>query len=81
MGGSSAINFEMYNRGQALDYDDWERLGNQGWGFKDPPPYFKKHEHFDDPSKYASNNNIPLETTYDPNFHGIYGPIHTSFST
>lgn len=71
----------MYNRGQALDYDDWERLGNQGWSFKDLLPYFKKHEHFDDPSGYASKNNIPLETTYDPNFHGIDGPIHTSFST
>lgn len=71
----------MYNRGQAGDYDAWETLGNKGWSFKDLLPYFKKHEHFDDPSEYSSKNNIPLETTYDLNFHGNNGPIHTSFST
>jgi choline dehydrogenase-like flavoprotein len=71
----------MYNRGQRLDYDDWERLQNSGWSFKDLLPYFKKHENFADPSGYSSKNNIPLETTYDPNFHGTSGPIHTSFST
>jgi choline dehydrogenase-like flavoprotein len=81
LGGSSGINYQMYNRGHISDYDAWAALGNPGWDFKSLLPYFKKHENFSDPSLYASKNNIPLETTYDPSFHGTAGPIHTSFST
>lgn len=81
LGGSSAINYQMYVRGHKLDYDDWEKLGNKGWSFNDLLPYFKKHEHFDDPASYSTVSNIPLETKYDTDFHGKDGPIHTSFST
>jgi choline dehydrogenase-like flavoprotein len=71
----------MYVRGHAADYDDWAKLGNEGWDFKSLLPYFTKHEHFDEPSQYTSPSNIPLETKYDAEFHGKNGPIHTSFST
>ncbi len=71
----------MYVRGHAADYDDWAKLGNEGWDFKSLLPYFTKHEHFDEPSQYTSPANIPLETKYDADFHGKNGPIHTSFST
>ncbi|KFZ03907.1 hypothetical protein V502_10565 [Pseudogymnoascus sp. VKM F-4520 (FW-2644)] len=81
LGGSSSINYQMYVRGHKLDYDDWVKLGNKGWGFQDLLPYFTKHEHFDDPSGYSTEPNIPLETTYDAGLHGTDGPIHTSFST
>ncbi|KAG8212846.1 hypothetical protein J3R82DRAFT_11163 [Butyriboletus roseoflavus] len=33
VGGGSAVNFMMYVRGAASDYDNWEALGNKGWGF------------------------------------------------
>lgn len=81
LGGSSAINFQFYVRGQELDYDDWAKLGNKGWGFQDLLPYFTKHEHFDNPAGYSTKPNIPLETKYDAGLHGTDGPIHTSFST
>jgi choline dehydrogenase-like flavoprotein len=71
----------MYNRGQTLDYYDWETLGNKGWSFKDLLPYFNKHENFDDFSGYSSKNKMPLETMYDSDFHVTNRPIHTSFST
>lgn len=48
LGGCSSINGMIYMRGQAADYDGWRQMGNDGWGWDDVLPYFKKSEnHFD----------------------------------
>jgi choline dehydrogenase len=44
LGGSTAINGMNYNRGCPEDFDGWARLGNQGWGYADVLPYFKRTE-------------------------------------
>lgn len=44
LGGSSAINGLIYNRGQAEDYDGWATLGNPGWSFAEVLPYFQRNE-------------------------------------
>ena len=44
LGGSSALNGLLYIRGDRHDYDNWQRLGNQGWGYDKVLPYFKKFE-------------------------------------
>lgn len=44
LGGSSAINGLIFNRGQSLDYDAWERMGCTGWSYQDVLPWFKKLE-------------------------------------
>ncbi|MGE2736610.1 GMC family oxidoreductase [Mycolicibacterium vaccae] len=44
IGGSSAVNGLIYNRGNRADYDGLERLGNKGWGWDDILPIFKNFE-------------------------------------
>jgi len=60
LGGSSSINGLLYVRGQHEDYDRWRQHGNQGWGFADVLPYFKKAE---DQQRGADD------------FHGVGGPL------
>ncbi|MGJ8563179.1 MAG: GMC family oxidoreductase [Alphaproteobacteria bacterium] len=45
LGGSSSINAMIYIRGHKNDYEEWASLGNEGWGWDDVLPYFKRAEH------------------------------------
>jgi choline dehydrogenase len=47
LGGSSSLNAMMYVRGHRNDYDRWQQLGNEAWGFDDVLPYFKKSENYE----------------------------------
>lgn len=72
MGGSSVLNYMIYTRGTQQDYDNWAALGNDGWGWDDVLPYFKKIENF----------NIP--SFDDPKYHGHDGYLnieHAPFRT
>ncbi len=44
LGGGSAINALMTNRGAPDDYDEWGRLGAEGWSWENCLPYFRKLE-------------------------------------
>lgn len=46
-GGSTSVNGTVYIRGHRLDYDEWEALGNEGWGWRDVLPFFMRHEDHD----------------------------------
>ncbi|RWQ33534.1 MAG: alanine-phosphoribitol ligase [Mesorhizobium sp.] len=64
IGGGSSINAQIYTRGNARDYDAWEKEeGLAGWGFRDVLPYFKR----------AENNQ-----RYANDFHGDQGPLGVS---
>src|SRR5256885_8440297 len=63
LGGSSSINGLLYVRGQHEDYDRWRQRGNEGWGYEDVLPYFKKAEH---------------QQRGADDFHGVGGPLPVS---
>ncbi|GJE92907.1 GMC oxidoreductase [Phanerochaete sordida] len=74
VGGGSSVNFMMYTRAAASDYDDWEtKFGNPGWGSKDLIPLLKKTETYevapgrDDVHGYAG----PLRVSYGGIFTNI----------
>ncbi len=63
IGGGSAINAQIYTRGNALDYDEWRQRGCDGWGYEDVLPYFRKAEDND---------------TFEGRYHGKGGPLGVS---
>ncbi|KAK6353234.1 hypothetical protein TWF696_005212 [Orbilia brochopaga] len=77
LGGSSAINFYTWMRGNKEDYDTWERLGNQGWGWESMLPFFRKVETFFVPSTELTETH---KLDYRAEHHGSSGPIHASYS-
>lgn len=66
LGGSSSINAMVYMRGNRRDYDHWSELGNEGWGYADVLPYFKKAE---------NEERAELAATV---YHGVGGPLNVS---
>ncbi|KAL6721795.1 hypothetical protein ACLMJK_000900 [Lecanora helva] len=77
LGGSSALNFMTWNRGCAEDYDAWEELGAEGWGWEGLFPYFKKSENFHDP---GPDHKAKHESHFNLEYHGVGGPLETSYS-
>jgi choline dehydrogenase len=61
LGGSSAINAMLYVRGNAWDYDHWQRLGNVGWGYRDMLPHFTACE---------------ANATFADQYHGTNGELN-----
>jgi 5-(hydroxymethyl)furfural/furfural oxidase len=44
LGGGSSINGQLANRGAPGDYDEWQALGAEGWGWDSVLPFFRKLE-------------------------------------
>lgn len=60
LGGGSAINALMANRGSPADYDEWEALGADGWNWRSCLPYFRKLE---------------TDCDFSGDLHGNDGPV------
>ena len=63
VGGTSSMNTMAYVRGNRYDYDRWRELGNEGWGYEDVLPFFKRSE---DNERGADD------------YHGVGGPLTVS---
>lgn len=70
LGGCSAINAMIYNKGSPDDYDEWEKLGNRGWGWKNLAKYATRAEGF-------HSTDISAE---DLASHGRTGPWQVGYS-
>ena len=71
IGGSGSINAMVYVRGQPHDFDDWQALGNPGWGWSDVLPFFKKSEDFDRYSAHHGRGGPQHVTDITPYVHPI----------
>ncbi len=71
VGGSGSINAMVYVRGQPHDFDDWEALGNPGWGWDDVLPFFKQSEDFDWDSAHHGKGGPQHVTDISPHVHPI----------
>lgn len=60
VGGTSAINGQVFLRGVPEDYDNWASWGNDEWSFIKVLPFFRKLE---------------TDTDINDDFHGNDGPI------
>jgi 5-(hydroxymethyl)furfural/furfural oxidase len=60
LGGGSAVNAMVANRGGPSDYDEWGELGADGWSWDACLPYFRKLER---------------DVDFDGEYHGKDGPI------
>ncbi|KAL8660283.1 MAG: hypothetical protein Q9202_006694 [Teloschistes flavicans] len=76
LGGSGALNIMTWNRACKEDYDAWEELGNEGWGWEGMLPFLKKCERLQEPD---SEHQLLHQSHFDRDFHGTDGPIHTSY--
>ncbi|CAG5042206.1 unnamed protein product [Parnassius apollo] len=69
LGGSSVLNFMIYQRGHPEDYNDWARMGNEGWSYPEILPYFKKSE------------NIRIKTLKNSTYHGTGGYLDIDYAS
>ncbi|KAJ1028611.1 hypothetical protein NDA16_001777 [Ustilago loliicola] len=77
LGGSSALNFLVWQRGYKGEYDDIGKLGNQGWSWDDFAKFARKSATLEKPSTELQKANL---ATCDDELHGKDGPVKTSYS-
>ena len=73
LGGSSAINWQMFAMASRQDLDNWVELGNKEWGFNDMLPYYRKFETYHPcEASFADKVN---DKYIDASLRGTSGPI------
>jgi choline dehydrogenase len=68
LGGSSALNGMIWIRGHRSDYDTWAYHGNDGWGYDDMLPLFRRAEDYDrgESEHHGSGGPVRVTTRYEP---------------
>ena len=70
-GGSSAINAMTFIRGDRRCFDRWRAFGNEGWGYDEVLPLFKRLERNESGPSEVRGGDGPLAVSYcfDPHDH------------
>ena len=63
-GGTSVLNYMVYARGNAGDYNGWAQRGITGWGYSDVLPVFMRAE---------------ANADFDNDYHGTDGPLSVKY--
>ncbi|TVY91402.1 Dehydrogenase [Lachnellula willkommii] len=80
LGGTSAINYMMYARGQIEEFNDWNRIaGVKNWGWDGIKPYFSKCESFD--KRIHPDDKDSKDYSHLEEHHNYDGPIKTSYAS
>ncbi|OOF90880.1 GMC oxidoreductase, partial [Aspergillus carbonarius ITEM 5010] len=77
IGGTSTINGMSYTRAENAQIDNWERVGNKGWNWKNLLKYYKKSEGFEVPTK----DQVAHGASYNADVHGKDGPLKVGWPT
>ncbi|KAF5353559.1 hypothetical protein D9756_008091 [Leucocoprinus leucothites] len=76
LGGDSAVNGLVWCRPYRTDWDDFEKLGNPGWNWKNMYAAARKSEKVNSPQpQFAREYGYGV----NPASHGSSGPVETSF--
>ncbi len=75
VGGSSSINGMVFVRGNAQDFNHWDKNGAVGWGFASVLPYFKRMEEWHGGYSAWRGTDGPVHVT-----RGLRdNPLHSAF--
>lgn len=75
VGGSSKLNGMLWVKGDPLEFDHWNALGNKGWGAEDVLPYFRKSEAYAHGESSVRGRDGPVPVS----LHGPHDPLTDAF--
>ena len=75
LGGSSSINGLVYIRGNAQDFEGWNRQGAAGWAYRDVLPYFRRAETRQEGGNEYRGDSGKLHTRYGT----LSNPLHAAW--
>lgn len=76
LGGSSVVNLNNFSMASRQDLDNWVELGNDGWGFDEMMPYYRKFETYHPCNEpFAEQIN---DRYLDSKLRGTSGPVQVS---
>jgi 5-(hydroxymethyl)furfural/furfural oxidase len=83
MGGGSSINGQFALRGLPSDFEEWRRLGLEGWSFAEVLPYFRKLERdtdFEGPA-HGREGRIPIRRVFEDGWPGFTTAVHEALKS
>lgn len=92
LGGSSSINGLVFIRGQHDDFDDWQKMGADGWDYESVLPHFRKFESYQGaPSQFRGqmgelsvqeqNYKNPVCETWIESMQNLGYPLNPDFNS